>query len=258
MRKPMMAGNWKMNKTPAEATELAKALRELIGNVSAVECVVCPTFVSLATVCETLAGSDIRVGAQNVHWADSGAYTGEISAPMLNGLTDYVIIGHSERREHFGDTDEIVNKKVLAALKHGLKVILCVGETLAQHEGQQTHEIVSYQVAAALSDVQEKQMANVVIAYEPIWAIGTGRAATAEQAQGTCGGTVRHTLVGLYGLDIAGSVRVLYGGSTNPKNIAEIMQQTDIDGALIGGASLKAEDYAAMVTATLAVYQSIL
>jgi triosephosphate isomerase (TIM) len=254
MRKPMMAGNWKMNKTPAEATKLAEAIREAVGGVSAVECVVCPTFVSLATVCKTLDGSDIRVGAQNVHWADSGAYTGEISAPMLKGLTDYVIIGHSERREHFGDTDELVNKKVLAALQHELQIILCVGETLAQNEGHQTHEIVSYQVGVALSDVTDSQMANVVIAYEPIWAIGTGRAATAEQAQTVCGGTVRHTLAGLFGQEIADSVRVLYGGSTNPKNIAEIMQQPDIDGALIGGASLKAEEYAAMVNTTASVY----
>ena len=255
MRKPMMAGNWKMNKTPSEATALAQAIRDAVGDITAVECVVCPTFVSLATVCQTLDGSSIAVGAQNVHWADSGAYTGEISAPMLNGLTDYVIIGHSERREHFGDTDELVNKKVLAALNHGLKVILCVGETLAQNEAEQAHDVVKLQVGTALSGVTESQMANVVVAYEPIWAIGTGRAATAEQAQATCGDTVRATLVGLFGDDVAQSVRVLYGGSTNPKNISEIMQQPDIDGALIGGASLKAEDYAAMVTTTAAVYK---
>lgn len=254
MRKPMMAGNWKMNKTPAESVALADAIRASVGGVSAVECVVCPTFVSLAGVCKALEGSDIRVGAQNVHWADSGAYTGEISAPMLKGLTDYVIIGHSERREFFGDTDEHVNKKVLAALKHELKVILCVGETLAQMEGHLTEEIVGYQVAAALSDVADSQMANVVVAYEPIWAIGTGRAATAEQAQTVCCDTVRRALAGLFGQDIANTVRILYGGSTNPKNIAEIMQQPDIDGALIGGASLKAEDYVAMVNATLSVY----
>lgn len=255
MRKPMMAGNWKMNKTPSEATALAQAIRDAVGDVTAVECVVCPTFVSLATVCQTLAGSNIAVGAQNVHWADSGAYTGEISAPMLKGLTDYVIIGHSERREHFGDTDELVNKKVQAALNHGLKIILCVGETLAQNEAKQTHDVVKLQVGTALSGVTESQMANVVVAYEPIWAIGTGRAATAEQAQATCGTTVRATLVGLCGDEVAQSVRILYGGSTNPKNISEIMQQPDIDGALIGGASLKAEDYAAMVTTTAAVYK---
>ncbi len=254
MRKPMMAGNWKMNKTPAEATELALAIREAVGHIADVECVVCPTFVSLATVCKTLDGSNIRVGAQNVHWADSGAYTGEVSPPMLKGLADYVIIGHSERREYFGDTDELVNKKVLAALKHELKVILCVGETLAQNEAKQTHELVSYQVATALAGVADRQMANVVIAYEPVWAIGTGRAATATQAQTVCCDTVRFTLRGIYGDEIANAVRVLYGGSTNPNNIAEIMQQADIDGALIGGASLKAEDYAAMVNTTASVY----
>ena len=244
-----------MNKTPAEAAALAQAIRDAVGDVTAVECVVCPTFVSLATVCETLRGSNIAVGAQNVHWADSGAYTGEVSAPMLHGLTDYVIIGHSERREHFGDTDELVNKKVLAALSHGLKVILCVGETLAQNEGHQTQTVVGFQVASALSGVTESQMANVVVAYEPIWAIGTGRAATAEQAQATCCKTVRATLISLFGDATAQTVRVLYGGSTNPKNINEIMQQSDIDGALIGGASLKAEDYTAMVTTSAALYQ---
>jgi triosephosphate isomerase len=255
MRKPLMAGSWKMNKTPAEATLLAQAIRATVSDVTSVERVVCPTFVSLATVCKTLEGSSISVGAQNVHWADSGAYTGEISAPMLKGLTDYVIIGHSERREHFGDTDELVNKKVLATLKHGLKIILCVGETLAQNEADQTRVVVGYQVAAALSGVEPHQTGNVVVAYEPIWAIGTGRAATAEQAQATCGGTVRTALAGLFGDETAQTIRVLYGGSTNPKNIGEIMQQPDIDGALIGGASLKAEDYSAMVQTTAELYK---
>ena len=243
-----------MNKTPAEAATLAQAIREAVGNVTAVDCVVCPPFVSLSTVSTALADSNIAVGAQNMHWADSGAYTGEVSAPMLKGLAEYVIIGHSERREYFGENDEDINKKVLAALNHGLTPIVCVGETLAQNEAGQTHIVVSNQVVAALADVTSSQMAKIVIAYEPIWAIGTGRAATAEQAQATCGGSVRAALASLCDENIARSVRVLYGGSTNPKNIREIMQQPDIDGALIGGASLKAEDYAAMVKTTAELY----
>lgn len=255
MRKPMMAGNWKMNKTPAEATELAQAIRDAISGVEAVECVVCPTFIALDNVYQVLKGSGIGVGAQNVHWADSGAFTGEVSAPMIKELAQYVIIGHSERREHFGETDETVNKKVHAALNHGLTPIVCVGETLAQNEGGQTHAVVSYQVGAALIGVDASRISQIVFAYEPIWAIGTGRAATAEQAQETCGNTVRATIAGIYGDEIAQSVRVLYGGSTNPKNIGEIMQQPDIDGALIGGASLKAEDYSSMVKITEALYK---
>jgi triosephosphate isomerase len=254
MRKPMMAGNWKMNKTPAEAAELAEAIREAVGSVGAVDCVVCPTFIALAPVSMALEGSKIAVGAQNVHWADSGAFTGEISAPMLKGIAEYVIIGHSERRQYFDETDETVNKKLHAALKHGLTAIVCVGETLAQNEAGQTDAVVSLQVAAALADVDSSQLQRVIIAYEPIWAIGTGRAATAEEAQATCCNIVRYTLVELYGDTTAQMVRVLYGGSANAKNIGEIMQQPDIDGALIGGASLKAEDYSAMVHTTADLY----
>jgi triosephosphate isomerase len=257
MRKPMMAGNWKMNKTPQEATNLAQAIRQAVGGVDSVECVLCPAFVALADVSQLLKGSGIATGAQNVHWADSGAYTGEVSAPMLKGLAQYVIIGHSERREYFSETDEIVNKKVLAALNHGLIPIVCVGETLAQNEGGQAHTVVSYQVGAALIGVDAARMQQIVLAYEPIWAIGTGRAATAEEAQATCGSTVRATVAGIYGDAVAQKVRILYGGSTNPKNIGEIMQQPDIDGALIGGASLKAEDYSAMVQTTAALYRSL-
>lgn len=255
MRKPMMAGNWKMNKTPAESTALAQAIRDAVAGVETVDRVLCPPYLSLANVASTLAGSSIAVGAQNVHWADSGAFTGEISAPMLKGLAEYVIIGHSERRQYFGESDETVNKKVQAALNHGLIPILCVGETLAQNDAGETHAVVSRQVKAALAGVSREQLALVVVAYEPIWAIGTGRAATAEQAQATCGGTVRATLVELYGNAAAQTVRVLYGGSTNAKNIGEIMQQPDIDGALIGGASLKAEDYSSMVNTTAELYK---
>lgn len=255
MRKPMMAGNWKMNKTPAEAAALAKAIGEAVSAISTVDRVVCPPYLALAVVNETLAGSGVAVGAQNMHWSDSGAFTGEISAPMLKGLAEYVIIGHSERRQYFGETDETVNQKVLAALHHGLIPIVCVGETLAQNEAGQTHIVVSNQVNAALEGVEASQIRQIVIAYEPIWAIGTGRAATAEQAQETCGNSVRAPLIELYGDEVAQAVRILYGGSTNAKNIGEIMQQPDIDGALIGGASLKAEDYASMVKTTAEVYQ---
>ena len=255
MRKPMMAGNWKMNKTPAEATDLAQAIRQAVAEVTTVDRVVCPPYLAIANVNKALEGSGIVVGAQNMHWAESGAYTGEISAPMLKGLADYVIIGHSERRQYFGEDDETVNKKLLAALNHGLLPIVCVGETSTQNEAGQTDAVVSLQVATALAGVESNQIQQIVIAYEPIWAIGTGRAATAEQAQATCCGIVRATVVELYGNEIAQQVRVLYGGSTNAKNIGELMQQADIDGALIGGASLKAEDYAAMVKTTAELYK---
>jgi triosephosphate isomerase len=255
MRKPMMAGNWKMNLVPAEATLLAQAIREAVAEVTSVDRVLCPPYLALANVHNTVQGSTIAVGAQNVHWAESGAYTGEISAPMLKGLAEYVIIGHSERRQYFAETDETVNKKLHTLLNHGLLPIVCVGETLAQNDAGDTHAVVSAQVKAALVGVEGSRLAEIVIAYEPIWAIGTGRAATAAQAQATCGETVRSTLVELYGSEIAQSVRVLYGGSTNAKNIGEIMQQPDIDGALIGGASLKADDYSSMVQTTATLYQ---
>jgi triosephosphate isomerase len=255
MRKPMMAGNWKMNKTPAEATALAQAIRTAVGDVNSVARVLCPTFLSLPAVADALAGSTIAVGAQNVHWAENGAFTGEVSAPMLKGVAQYVIIGHSERRQYFGETDETVNKKIIATLAQGLTPILCVGETLAQNEANQTDVVVANQVAAALEGVPAGKVGQIVIAYEPIWAIGTGRAATASQAQETCGSTVRATIAELFGNSTADSVRVLYGGSTNAKNIGEIMQQPDIDGALIGGASLKAEEYSAMVNTTAALYR---
>lgn len=259
MRKPMMAGNWKMNKTPAEALQLAQAIRSgltKLENADQVDCVVCPPFVSLSPVRQALVHSQIRVGAQNMHWEASGAFTGEISPVMLQGLADYVIIGHSERRQYFAESDETVNAKVLAALQHGLTPIVCVGESLEQNEAGETNAFVSSQVRAALKGVEADQAAALIIAYEPIWAIGTGRAATAEQAQTICGETVRGTLKSLYGDQAAQTIRILYGGSTNAKNIGEIMAQPDIDGALIGGASLQSESYVAMVAATAEVYAS--
>ena len=254
MRTPMMAGNWKMNKTIAEATALAQAIVAAVGTEDSVERVICPPFVALPAVAAAVAGSGIGVGAQNMHWENSGAYTGEVSAPMLQGVAGYVIIGHSERRQFFAETDATVNRKVHAALAAGLTPIVCVGESLEQNEAGETHAFVGGQVKAALADIDADQAQRLVVAYEPIWAIGTGRAATAEQAQAICGATVRSALADLYGAQVAGNIRVLYGGSTNAKNIAEIMAQPDIDGALIGGAALQADSYAAMVRTTAATY----
>ena len=253
MRRPMMAGNWKMNKTPGEAVHLAHAIADAVAGVSNVDCVVCPPFVALSAVGVALQGTPVALGAQNVHWADSGAYTGEVSAPMLHDLVSYVIIGHSERRQYFAETDENVNKKIHAVFAHGLTPILCVGESLAQNQAGETQAIVSMQVEAALEGLSAEQVQALIIAYEPIWAIGTGLAATADQA-GTICGLVRKVVATLYDQPVADAVRILYGGSTNDKNIGEIMQQADIDGALIGGASLKVDSYSAMVRTTSDLY----
>jgi triosephosphate isomerase len=250
----MMAGNWKMNKTIAEAVSLAQAIRENVDAVSSVDRVLCPTYVCLPAVAQALQGSDIAAGAQNMHWAESGAYTGEVSAGMLQGLVEYVIIGHSERRQYFAETDESVNKKAKAALAAGLTPIICIGESLAQNEAGETQAFVSGQVKAALDGLSAGQVQQIVLAYEPIWAIGTGKAATAQQAQDICGGVVRAAVAEVFGAEVAEVVRVLYGGSTNAKNIGEIMQQPDIDGALIGGAALQADSYSSMVTTTAALY----
>ena len=196
MRKPMMAGNWKMNKTIGEATDLARALVAEVNDVNSVDRVLCPTYVCLPTVKDVLAGSNVALGAQNMHWAESGAYTGEISASMLQGLVEYVIIGHSERRQYFGETDESVNKKIVAALAAGLKPIVCVGESLEQNQAGETQAFVSGQVKAALDGLSGEQVADLVIAYEPIWAIGTGLAATSQQAQDICGDVVRGAVRG--------------------------------------------------------------
>ena len=254
MRKPMMAGNWKMNKTINEAVDLARAIREQVNDVDNVDRVVCPPFIDLPMVSSELMGSNIAVGAQNMHWEASGAFTGEVSAPMLKNLATYVILGHSERRQFFCESDETVNKKALAALAAGLTPIICVGESLAQNEAGETLAFVSGQVKAALAGFTAEQMADIVIAYEPIWAIGTGKAATAQQANDICGGVVRQSVGELLGDEAAATIRILYGGSTNDKNIREIMEQPDIDGALIGGAALKVESYASMVQQTSEVY----
>ena len=253
MRKPMMAGNWKMNMTVAEALTLTRQIHQLVGDTTTVEMLLCPPSVSLHPLQEILSVMPFSLGAQNCHWQDSGAFTGEISPPMLQGLADYVIIGHSERRQLFGETDETVNKKTHAALAHQLSPIVCVGESLDQNERGQTAPTITAQVQAALAGLGGEQLQSLVIAYEPIWAIGTGRAATAETAGDICG-LVRNILRETHGRAVADKTRVLYGGSTKPDNIGAIMQQPDIDGALIGGASLEAASYAEMVHITAELY----
>jgi len=252
MRKPILAGNWKMNKTPAEAVAFVRTLIPLVADYANVEIVVCPPFVTLPGVADALQGTRIGVGAQNLHWAENGAYTGEVSATMLQGLAGYVIIGHSERRQYFGETDESVNKKLKAALAHGLTPIVCVGEDLAQNEAGVTDTLVSGQVRAAFEGISAEDAPRVVVAYEPIWAIGTGKTATKEVANRVCGAVVRGTLTGLYGQEVAEAIRIQYGGSANEKNIGELMAMPDIDGALIGGASLKTDAFTAMIRITAA------
>ena len=250
-RRTVIAGNWKMNKTPAEAVALIKDIRaEIDGkDTSGCEVVACVPFVDLAVVLDACKGSAIKVGAENVHWEKNGAYTGEISADMLKEIgVEYVIIGHSERRQYFGETDETVNLRVKAALAAGLKVILCVGELLAQREQGITAEVVALQTKVALQGVSADELKNVIIAYEPVWAIGTGRTATAAQAGEVCG-LIRSFLAEHYGAEAADGMRIQYGGSMNAKNAAELLAQKDIDGGLIGGASLKAPDFAAIVAA---------
>ncbi|MFW0860245.1 MAG: triose-phosphate isomerase [Dehalococcoidia bacterium] len=244
MRTPIIAGNWKMNTTIGEAVSLAKTMKDRLEGISGVEKVLCPPFVSLGAVREILEGSSIGLGAQNMYFEEKGAYTGEVSPLMLAGLCQYVILGHSERRGYFGETDEIVNKKIKTALKAGLKPIVCVGETLEENEDGKTGEVITRQVRAALDGLLSLE--NLVIAYEPIWAIGTGRAATEEQANAAIR-LIRNVAGELYGGATAQGLRILYGGSTNSANIAALIAQPEIDGALVGGASLKADEFVSMV-----------
>jgi len=253
MRKSFIAGNWKMHKTIEEAVALTQALRAELEGVTGCDVAVCPPFPALAAVREGLTGSAIKLGAQNMHWEEQGTFTGEVSPRMLVGLCDYVIIGHSERRTLFGETDETVNKKLHAALAHGLKPILCVGENLQQNQAGETERFVGDQVRAAFEGLAATQARAVTVAYEPIWAIGTGVPATGERANAIIGGTVRGALAALYGDEVAQAVRIQYGGSVKPSNVAEFMAQPEIDGALVGGASLKAADFAAIVRETLLV-----
>jgi triosephosphate isomerase len=250
MRTPFLAGNWKMHKTIGEAVALVRDLRASLDGVAGVDKAVCPPFVALAAVADALAGSSIGLGAQNMYWEEQGAYTGEVSPTMLKELCQYVILGHSERRGYFGETDDGVNRKVLAALAHDLTPIVCVGESLEQNEAGETDAFVSGQVRAALAGVSAAQAARLVIAYEPIWAIGTGKAASPDDANRIISQTVRGTLSGLYGGEVAAAIRIQYGGSVKPENVGDFMSQPDIDGALVGGASLKAGDFAALVRGT--------
>jgi len=226
-----------------EAKALVKALKDMVNDVTKVEVVVCPPFISLHAVKEVLAGSRIGLGAQNVYWEKSGAFTGEISAPMLKSVgCTYVIIGHSERRTYFGETDETVNKRVLAALSEGLKPIVCVGETLEERESGKAFDVIKRQITGGLANLSVEQMASVVIAYEPVWAIGTGKTATPAQAQ-EVHAFIRKLLNDLFGQTTAEATRIQYGGSVKPDNVTELMSQPDIDGALVGGASLKVDSF---------------
>ncbi|KAA3664826.1 MAG: triose-phosphate isomerase [Chloroflexi bacterium] len=241
MRTPIIAGNWKMNKTAEEAVEFVREIRHALNSVKGVERVVCPPFIAIPGVADALKGTEIGVGAQNMHFAESGAYTGECAPNMIKPYCQYVILGHSERREYFAESDEGVNKKIKAALAHGLTPIVCVGETLEQNEAGETHSFVSGQVKAAFEGLTAEQMAICVIAYEPIWAIGTGKSATSAQAGQIIGVTVRGSVAEMFGEDVAQKVRIQYGGSVKPNNIVEYMAHADIDGALVGGAALKAD-----------------
>ena len=248
MRKKIIAGNWKMNKTPSEAAALATAIKEKAAG-AACDVVICPTAVCLPGVIDAVKGSNVAVGAQNVHFKESGAYTGELAANMLTEIgTEYVIIGHSERRQYFGETDQTVNLRTLAAVNAGLTAIVCVGETLEQRELGYTETLLKFQTKMALTNISKEQLKNIIIAYEPVWAIGTGVTATAEQAD-EGNGYVRAAIAEAYGEEAANSVTIQYGGSMNAKNCDELVAKTNVDGGLIGGASLKAEDFSVIVKA---------
>lgn len=239
MRKPILAGNWKMNMTIADATDFVRSIRRGLNNVKGVDRVICPPFTALAALRDLLSATDIGLGAQNMHWEEGGACTGEIAPAMLTELCQYVILGHSERRAFFGETDEGVNRKIKTALAHGLLPIVCVGETEAEYDSGQTEQVVGGQVRGCLAGLAAEQVAGLVIAYEPVWAIGTGKAATPAGAGAVIGLTIRGTIAELYDEATAQAVRMQYGGSVKPSNVAEFMSHPDIDGALVGGASLK-------------------
>jgi triosephosphate isomerase len=252
IRKKLIAGNWKMNKTSADAVSLAREIVVAIGTQSDVDVVLCPPFTALEAVAGAIDGSLVKLGAQNMHFEASGAFTGEISAPMLRAIfATHVILGHSERRTLFGETDELVNRKVLAALKNQLRPILCVGESLAEREAAATLKVVQAQTERALDGVSREMAASIVVAYEPVWAIGTGKVATTEQAQ-EVHAFIRGLLTKLYGEPAAQRVRILYGGSMKPANAPELLAQKDIDGGLIGGASLEARSFLELIRAAAA------
>ena len=247
MRRPIIAGNWKMNKSITEALDLIEVLKQEVTSFTEVDIVVCPPFVFLWPMKKSLEGSNIQLGAQDMYWEGSGAYTGEVSPSMLKDVgCQYVIIGHSERREYFGETNEIINKKLKAAHRYNLLPIVCVGERLAEREGGLTYQVVQDHISGGLNGLTSDQMLKTTIAYEPVWAIGTGKTATSQQAQ-EVHLFIRERLTDLYGSEISRRVRIQYGGSVKPENISELMGQPDIDGALVGGASLDAQTFTRIV-----------
>jgi triosephosphate isomerase (TIM) len=249
MRKIFVAGNWKMNKTIAEAKDLVKAMLPELEKIENVDKAVCPSYLAVPAVAELCAGTSLKVGAQNVYWEPKGAYTAEVSPEMVAEVCDYVIVGHSERRLYFGETDETVNKRLKAALDVGLKVIVCVGETLEENEAGKTEDVVSRQLKQGLADITEAQAADITIAYEPVWAIGTGRAATPEDANNVHKDVIRPLLKEQFGEARAESMRIQYGGSIKPGNAKELFSMSDIDGGLVGGASLKADSFVGIIKA---------
>lgn len=249
MRKPFVAGNWKMNKTVEQASVLVQQLLPGLQQVPEVERVLCPPATSLMILSAQLSGTGVGIGAQNMHWAESGAYTGEVSPQMVREFCDYVIIGHSERRAYFGETDKTVNSKLKSALALGLIPIVCIGETLEEYESGVTGEVITRQVLQGIMDIEPTLASMIVVAYEPVWAIGTGKAATAEGANAVLKDYIRPSLAKLFGSGLAQNLRILYGGSVNAANAAEFFHQPEIDGALVGGASLKVEEFVKIVEA---------
>lgn len=249
MRKPLVAGNWKMNKTAAEARELVAAMLKPLREIAGVEKVLCPPATSLPVIAPMLTGSDIGLGAQNMHWEGKGAFTGELAPNMVKEFCGYVIIGHSERRAYFGETDEHVNRKLRAAMKAGLIPIVCVGETLDEYESGRTGEVVSRQIKLGFADVESASASGIVVAYEPVWAIGTGKASSGENANGVVRQVIRRALSDAFNENVAQSIRVLYGGSVTASNASEFFSQPEIDGALVGGASLKPDEFVAIAKA---------
>lgn len=253
MRKPLVAGNWKLNKSIKEAVQLVTLLKRQVHETAQVDVVVCPVFTALSDVAEVLMDSPIKLGAQDLFWEEKGAFTGEVSASLIKDAgASYVIIGHSERRQFFHETDETVNKKTKAALKAGLTPIVCVGELLAERESGQTFQVIEKQLKGSLAGLSKDEISRVIIAYEPVWAIGTGKVASPEQAQ-EVHTFVRREVSGVFGQDIAQNIRILYGGSVKADNISQLMNQPDIDGSLVGGASLEADAFAAIVKNTALV-----
>ena len=249
MRRYVIAGNWKMNMTPSEAREFIKNLAPNVAGKDACDIVLCVPYVDIATAVEAAKGTNIHIGAENVHFEEKGAYTGEVSAAMLKEIgTEYVIIGHSERRQYFGETDETVNLRTKAALKAGFKAIVCLGEVKEERLAGITDEVVAMQTKLDLAGITEEELANVIIAYEPVWAIGTGLTATPEQADETCG-VIRATVAKLYGEAAAEKITIQYGGSMNDKNAAELLSKANVDGGLIGGASLKVDAFTTIIDA---------